>query len=135
MEIPITGKIKPDEKIDIYAEVQGKLLWSTKPFKEGLNYRRGEAMIVINSEEAALSLRSQKSTFLNALVKMIPDLKMDFPDDFEVWDRYLQDYNISQPLQPLPGTSVSKLKYFLASRNIYDQYYSIKSRKKTCQNT
>ena len=61
IEIPITGRLRPYEKIDVCAEISEKVLRTSKPFKEGLSYRKGEVLIRIDGEEMVLNLHSQKS--------------------------------------------------------------------------
>ncbi len=129
-QLPITGRIQPNARIDLYSEVSGKVLASSKPFKEGVNFKKGEVLVQLDAEEQELNLKSQKSAFLQTLVQIMPDLKMDFPEDFDAWDNYLAGFNIENNIVKLPNTPKSKLKYFLASNKVYDQYYSIRAKEK-----
>ena len=124
--IALTGRVEAESAIDLYAEVQGKMLPSYKPFKEGISYNKGQVLLKIDDEEARYNLQSQKSRFLNAIVRMMSDLKFDYPEAHKKWSAYLENYDNNDPLVELPATDNPQVKYFLASRNIYDQYYSIK---------
>ncbi len=69
-DIPIiittSGNLTAKHKIELYAEVQGVLKPSTKEFKAGTSYYKGENIIRINSDEFYANLQSQKSNFYNS---------------------------------------------------------------------
>lgn len=127
VRIPITGRIRPYEQVDLYPEVSGTLRRGAKPFKKGISYQRGQTILRIDSDILQLDVASQKSAFLNTLVQMVPDLKMDYPEHFAPWDAYLKSFSIDAPLPELPAAEAPALKYFLSARNVYSQYYSIRS--------
>jgi RND family efflux transporter MFP subunit len=68
-----------------------------------------------------------KSSFLNLLTSSLADIKADFPDAFNKWNSYLENFDIEQPISELPEVSNNKLKYFLSNRQIFSQYYNIKN--------
>jgi len=125
--IPISGQLEASDRIEIFAEVQGKFLKGSKPFKEGIAFEKGEVLIQIDDEEARLNLQAQKSNLMNSIASMLPDLKLDYPDHFQKWETYLQNMETDQPLAPLPKITQEQVKYFVSARNIYNEYYSIKS--------
>lgn len=124
--IPITGRLIAKEKINIIAEVTGTLRESGKLFKEGVTYNSGEILLQIEAGEFRMNLLSQKSAFLNLLTQLLPDLKMDYPSGAAKWDSYIRNYQIEKPLADLPEAQGQE-KFFLSSRNVYQQYYNIKS--------
>lgn len=128
--IPMTGRVQPYEKVDLYPEVSGALIRGAKSFKEGIAFQKGQTILRIDSEILQLDVAAQKSSFLNTLVQMIPDLKMDYPEHFQPWDDYLKGFSVDQPLPALPEAGTPQIKYFLSARNVYNQYYSIKSLEK-----
>ncbi|MGI9543400.1 MAG: efflux RND transporter periplasmic adaptor subunit [Cyclobacteriaceae bacterium] len=125
--VNFTGRLNAKDKIEIFAEVGGVLLKTQKPFKPGTRYNRGETLLVINNDEARLDLISQKSNLLNLITQLISDLKFDFPDSYPTWQEYLSQFDINNTLQPLPEPASEKERYFIAARNIYNTYYTIKS--------
>lgn len=125
--VTFTGRLNAKDKIEIFAEVGGVLLKTQKPFKPGTRYKRGETLLVINNDEARLDLISQKSNLLNLITQLISDLKFDFPDSYPTWQEYLSQFDINQTLRPLPEAASEKERYFIAARNIYNTYYTIKS--------
>jgi membrane fusion protein (multidrug efflux system) len=59
----------------------------------------------------------------------MPDLKIDYPESFAQWQEYLDRFELEQPIAAFPTPINKQEKYFIASRNLYNQYYSIKVRK------
>ncbi|MCB9298435.1 MAG: HlyD family efflux transporter periplasmic adaptor subunit [Lewinellaceae bacterium] len=125
--LEIQGELVAFDKIDLFAEVSGALESSSRPFKVGSYFPKGSVLIRIDDEEARLSLLSQKSSLLNAITQLMPDLKIDYPESFRHWRDYLGAFSPEQPIQPFPEPANEQEKYFIASRNLYSQYYSIKS--------
>lgn len=125
--IPVTGKLVAADKIALYAEVQGIVQKQGTEFEEGNRFSSGQTLISIDANEFRLNLLSQKSTLLNLFTQLLPDIKIDFPESYQNWLKYVNDYDVEQPLPSLPEIKNEKEKYFLASRNIYTQYYNIKS--------
>ena len=126
-EIDISGKLIAENRVEIFSEVQGVLLSSGKLFKEGMQYNSGEVMLRLDSTEFYLNLMSNKSTYLNMLVQLWPDIKYDFPEEYKGWQKYVAGIDITKPLTPIPAVKNEKHKNFLTSRDVYKQYYSIKS--------
>jgi len=130
-EIPLiitaNGILEATTKIALFSEVQGVLKTTRKSFKPGTNYRKGEVIIQINSDDFYTSLQSQKSNFYAKLVSIIPDIKLDFPDQFEKWNGYLSNFNLENKLAPLPSAASDKEKFFISGRGINTSYYSIKN--------
>lgn len=124
--IAMTGKLIAPDKVEIFAEVQGKLLTGHTRFKEGNFFRQGALLIHIDDEEAHFNLLSQKSTLLNAITQMMPDMKLDYPEAYVRWQKYLNEFDVSKPLQKLPEPVTEKDKYYVITRTIFNQYYTIK---------
>ena len=129
--ISTTGRMYAFEKVDIYSEVSGILEANSIRFKEGKKYSRGETLLSINSEVYENTLKSQKSSFLNQLTLILPDLKFDFPNEYTKWDKYLREFKIDSPIEGLPKTETEREHFYLASNNIFTLYYDIKSKEAT----
>lgn len=129
--INTTGRMYAFEKINIYSEVSGILETNSKRFKEGEKYTKGETLLSIDSEVYENTLKSQKSSFLNQLTLLLPDLKFDFPNEYAKWDKYLREFKIDNYIKDLPKTESEKEHFYLASNNIFTQYYDIKSKEAT----
>jgi len=125
--LSVQGELVAFDKIDLFAEVSGILLENSRPFKVGSTFPKGSVLIRVDDEEARLNLLSQKSNLLNAITQMMPDLKVDYPESFRHWNEYLQEFELEGPIKALPEPLDKQEKYFVAARNIYSQFYTIKS--------
>ena len=98
-EIPIilyaSGGLIAKNKIELFSEVQGILKPSRKAFKPGTHFDKGETLLSINSDEFYASLQAQKSSLYNLITAIIPDLRLDYPNDFKKWESYLRNFNIN----------------------------------------
>ena len=128
--VTITGRLQPEDKIDIFSEVSGLLETPEKPFKTGIFFREGEILLRINDDEARQNLLAQKNSFINALARVVPDLKIDYPEIYEPWRNYLLNLEADEPLPQLPSVQTEQQKLFLTGRNIYTQYHSIQQLEK-----
>lgn len=125
--IPISGQLEAQKRVNIFAEVQGKFIRSSKPFKAGIEYSKGEVLLEIDDRETRLNLKAQKSNLMNSIAQMLPDLKLDYPGHYEDWQDYLENLKVNEPLPDLPKADEQQVKYFVTSNNIYNQFYSIQS--------
>jgi membrane fusion protein (multidrug efflux system) len=125
--LEVQGTLVAYDKIEIFAEVSGVLEETSRPFKVGTYFPKGALMIKVNDEEARLSILSQKSSLLNAITQMMPDLKIDYPESFGNWSAYLNAFDMELPIKAFPEPVNDQEKYFIASRNLLTQYYNIRS--------
>lgn len=124
--IDITGRLQPEDQIEIYAEVTGILLSTPIDFKVGNQFPRGSLLLRLDDSEAQQSLRSARSNFVNTLASVIPDLEIDFPEASDAWNQYLLNFDVNQSLPDLPEPSSNRIKLFLTARQVYSQYYDIR---------
>lgn len=126
-QITATGRVVSDKNIDIYSEVNGIMDLKYDRFKVGNSFKKGDIMIKLNDEESRLSYLAQKSEFLSLLTSIISDLKIDYPQAFDKWNKYISDYSIESNLKDLPQVNNDKEKFFLASRKVFQTFYNIKT--------
>jgi len=126
-QLDIQGQLVAYDKIDIFSEVAGTLVKTDRPFKVGTYFPKGALLVEIDDQEARLSLLSQKANLLNAITQLMPDLKVDYPESFDQWRTYLDSFDVEDELRPLPEPLNQQEKYFIASRNLFSQFYTIKS--------
>lgn len=127
----IGGYLNALDKAEIFAEVSGVLLKTPKRFKEGNRFAKGQVLIHIDDAVYRNNVLAQKSSLLNQLTLLLPDLSIDFPESAERWQSYLKQFDLAKSLTPLPKPVSDQEKYYIASRNIYNQYYAIKSMEET----
>lgn len=126
-QIDIDGRVQAHERVNLTAKVQGTMQESGKSIKEGKYFKKGDLLFSIDNREAAFTLKAQKSTLMTSITQMMPDLKFDHPQAFEGWLKYLNEFDVDRSITPLPSPKTDQEKYYVTGKNIYTQYYNIKS--------
>lgn len=125
--ITTNGNLIAKNKIELYAEVQGVLETTSKEFKQGTTYYKGETIIKINSDEFYANLQAQKSNLFNTITAIMPDIRLDYPSEYDKWQTYLQNFDTQKTLQKLPKITSEKEKFFISGRGISTAYYNVKN--------
>ena len=125
-QVVAPGRVYSNAEVVLSAEVSGKILPGRIAFKKGQSFKRGELLLKIYDKEAGLSLKAQKSSFLNSLAGLLPDLRIDYEKSYDNWYKFFENINIDKDLPDLPEIESTKEKVFLSSRNILSSYYNIK---------
>jgi multidrug efflux pump subunit AcrA (membrane-fusion protein) len=125
--ITANGTVEAKHKIELFSEVQGILTNTGKVFKPGTTFQKGETIVNINSDEFYANLQAQKSNLYNIITSVMPDLKLDFPNNYEAWQQYLQNFDIHKPTSKLPVFLSDKEKYFISGKGVLTSYYNVKN--------
>lgn len=125
--ISLDGRLTAYERVDLFAEASGVLKSTSKTLKEGTYVEKGELLFDIDGEDAELSLLAQRSALMTSITQIMPDLKFDYPDAFDKWKAYLDQFDVRQHVKDLPQIGSDQEKYYVAGKNIYNQYFTIKS--------
>ncbi|MDT0650576.1 efflux RND transporter periplasmic adaptor subunit [Autumnicola edwardsiae] len=125
--VPANGSVTALQRFELYSEVQGIFLSSSKEFRPGQKYNKGQILLNIDSDEFRASVQSAKSDLYNSITAIMPDLRMDYPEVFEKWQSYLNNFDIREPVPSLPELDSDKEKYFITGRGIISSYYTIKN--------
>ncbi|WP_373055700.1 efflux RND transporter periplasmic adaptor subunit [Zunongwangia sp. H14] len=125
--IPANGNVTALRRLELYSEVQGIFLNSSKEFRPGQKYKKGQVLLNINADEYKASVQSAKSELYNSITSIMPDLRMDYPEVFEKWQNYLNNFDILKTVPPLPEIDSDKEKYFITGRGIISSYYAVKN--------
>ncbi len=130
-EVPIlvnaSGNLIASRKIELFSEVQGVLQETNRPFKTGQFFRKGEVLLKMDSREYYSSILAQRSALYDLIAAMMPDLKFDYPEAFDKWERYLNGFDLNKKVRPLPEASSDKEKFFITGKQIITTYYNIKN--------
>lgn len=126
-EIDIDGRVQAHERVNLTSKVQGTMQESGKSIKEGKYFKKGDLLFSIDNREAAFTLKAQKSSLMTAITQMMPDLKFDHPQAFDGWLKYLNEFNVDKLITTLPTPQTDQEKYYVTGKNIYSQFYNIKS--------
>ena len=121
------GRVQTAQTLDLLSEVSGRMFQGNVRLKEGQHFKKGDLLFYIDDIEPALNLKSSKSNFLRDLAGILPDLKVDFSESFEVWNAYFSLLDVDKKFPALPEVKSEKEKVFLATKGIYSAYYTIKS--------
>ena len=121
------GKVISESAVDIITEVQGAIQPGRVSLKRGQSFAAGQVLFRIDDEEARLTLYAQKSNFMTAVASVLPELKIDYPNTFSTWQTYFESLSVEENLPKLPEIKSSQEKVFFSTRDILNQYYSIKS--------
>ena len=132
-EVAAYGTISSFQSVDVSSEVQGKLILGSKDLKVGNSFRKGELMFRVNDTEARYNIRSRKSGFITLIAQMLPDIKSDFPAEFDKWNDYVASIKLNESLPILPAWGDTKEKIFISTRNILTEYFAIKSMEEQLQ--
>ncbi|MDO6817610.1 MULTISPECIES: efflux RND transporter periplasmic adaptor subunit [Zobellia] len=125
--IPANGNLSAKQRVELYSEVQGVFRKGNKLFKAGQTYRAGETIIRIDAAEYSASVQSAKSNLYNLITSIMPDLRLDYPEIFPKWQKYLSDFNMGNTTPALPEMTDEKEKYFISGRGILTNYYNVKN--------
>ncbi|WP_034888626.1 efflux RND transporter periplasmic adaptor subunit [Gillisia sp. Hel_I_29] len=125
--IPANGTVTALQKTSLFSEVEGIFRSSSKPFRPGQEYSKGQVLLRIDAVEYAANVRASKSELYNKIASVMPDLRLDYPDDFKKWQTYLNNFDVNRSLAPLPKPSSDQENYFISGRGIVSGYYNIKN--------
>ena len=130
-DVPIyiveSGRLVAKNKMDLYSEVQGVMEVTSKEFKPGSRFSKGEPLLNVKNSDFYANLQAQKSVLQNLITSILPDLRLDYPDAYKRWDTYLKNFDMNRPIADLPQTTTDKEKFFITGKNIYTTYYTTKN--------
>ncbi|AWH73245.1 efflux transporter periplasmic adaptor subunit [Dokdonia sp. Dokd-P16] len=127
IEISANGNLVAQRRLEVFSEVQGILQKGSKLFKPGQTYRRGETILRLNSAEYYASVQSQKSALFNQITAIMPDLRLDYPEAYPKWQKYINNFDVNKSTPELPEITSEKEGYFISGRNIQTSYYNVKN--------
>ena len=125
--IDFSGRISATNKINIISEVNGISIINNSRFEIGEEFKKGDILLQIQDDDVDLELKSIKSQFLTLLIQVLPELKMDFPSLGRKMEIYVDDFDLNKKISNLPKPTNSKQRNFLSSKQVFSNYYKIKS--------
>ncbi len=120
------GKVKSSQPIDLVSEVNGTLISSGSDFKPGLSFNKGDLLIKVDDRQIKLKINSQKSELMSVLAQMLPEIKLEYPNDYIIWEKFFKNIQFDNNLDRLPKTKNEKVKLFLSRFKVYQIYFGIK---------
>ncbi len=130
-EVPIivqaSGNLVASRKVELFSEVQGILVESGTPFKTGQKFSKGDILLRVNSQEFYTSLLAQRSALYDLIAAMMPDLKFDYPEAFDKWNKYLKAFDLNENIKPLPEPKSDKEQFFITGKQIITTFFNVKN--------
>ena len=127
VDIDVFGRVNAFNKLDVVSEVSGKIVASEVILKEGIKFKKGQRLVQIDNKEAGYALKARKSSYINKLAQVLPDVKIDFPQRYSEWKTHFENIDIDKALPEMPKLITPQENTFFASMNISGEYYSLKS--------
>ncbi len=119
------GRITAYDNVSLASEVSGRIMQGDVRFKTGESFKKGDIIVNIYSEDVKAALKSGKSSFLQTMSRILPDLKIDYKDEYQKWHDFFNAVDPEKHLPELPKINSDKERVFLASNNVLSGYYSL----------
>ena len=130
VQIPSEGILQAYKRIRITSRVQGLMRAINPLFKPGQEYQSGQIIVKIEPAEFLANVISQRATLFNLITSILPDLNLDFPESYKIWNDYLKKFDLQKGVPQLPKMN-DKVKLFVSGRGVISSYYSLLNLEKT----
>ena len=124
VQIPSEGILQAYKRIRITSRVQGLMRAINPLFKPGQEYQSGQIIVKIEPAEFLANVISQRASLFNLITSILPDLNLDFPESYKIWNDYLKNFDLQKGVPQLPEMD-DKVKLFVSGRGVISSYYSL----------
>ena len=124
VQIPSEGILQAYKRIRITSRVQGLMRAINPLFKPGQEYQSGQIIVKIEPAEFLANVISQRASLFNLITSILPDLNLDFPESYKIWNDYLKKFDLQKGVPQLPKMN-DKVKLFVSGRGVISSYYSL----------
>ncbi|WP_297088723.1 efflux RND transporter periplasmic adaptor subunit [uncultured Draconibacterium sp.] len=124
------GRAVSGSEVLLVSEASGKIEPGAVVLRKGTSFKKGQLLAQIYKDEVELALKARKAQFLTTMTSLLPDMKIDFPDQLNTYETFFRAIDLDQNLPEMPVIQDEKLKVFLASRGVLTEYYGIKQDEK-----
>lgn len=121
------GRLKTAQPVTLFSEVSGILQQGEITFQPAQSFRKNDLLLKIDDRQAILDLNSAKSDLLTALATVLPEIKVDFPEEYELWQEYFDKIRFDYKLGDLPDAANQKIKLYLSRFNVYKLYFQVRN--------
>jgi multidrug efflux pump subunit AcrA (membrane-fusion protein) len=130
--ISTKGRVIDGQQINLVSEVQGRILRGDVDLKKGSSFKKNQLIAKIDHTEAELLLKARKSSFINLVANILPDIKVDYQENYIFWNKFFELISVGNALPDLPPFKGSdqefiRFRNFLVAKNLMAEYYSIRS--------
>ncbi len=125
IDITYPGRVEAREILVLSSQVSGLIKQAEVALKIGERFRKGDLLVSIEDNDVRASYKAALSSFLTVLSNSLPDLKIDFPQEYDKWYAFFSNINLDSKLPELPVIATDKEKVYLSSKNILSSYYNL----------
>jgi len=126
-QITAYGRLMSAQPITLFSEVSGEIMRGSVPFQPAQSFKKGDLLLKIDDRQIKLDINTAKSDFLNAVASVLPELKVDFPEEYEKYQAYFDCCGFDEKLGELPETDNQKVKLYLSRFNVYKLYFAVRN--------
>jgi membrane fusion protein, multidrug efflux system len=126
-EITAYGRLTSSQPVIMFSEVNGTLMKGNVDFKPAQLFKKGDLLIRVDDRQMHLDINTTKSDLLNALASVLPEIKVDFPEEYEIWQKYFNKCRFDQRISALPEAPNQKIRLYLSRFNVYKLYFTIRN--------
>lgn len=126
-QITAYGRLTSVQPITLFSEVAGEIIAGDVPFQPAQSFKKGQLLFKIDDRQLKLDINTAKSDFLNALASVLPELKVDFTNEYKKYQNYFNSCSFDKKLDDLPDTENQKVKLFLSRFNVYKLYFAVRN--------
>ncbi|TAJ14707.1 HlyD family efflux transporter periplasmic adaptor subunit [Marinilabiliaceae bacterium JC017] len=120
------GRVNAFDNVALASEVSGRIKKGDVDLREGQSFRKGVLLVEINKNDMEEALKSGKSNFLRTLSEILPDLSVDYPEEYAKWKTFFNAIDVNHRLPVLPRVTSEKEQIYLASKGVLADYYSLR---------
>ncbi|MDX8338239.1 efflux RND transporter periplasmic adaptor subunit [Draconibacterium sp. IB214405] len=124
------GRAVSGSEVILVSEASGKIEPGAVVLRKGTSFKKGQLLAEIYKDEVELALKARKAGFLTVMTSLLPDMKVDFPDQLNAYETFFRAIDLDTDLPEMPVVRDEKLKIFLASQGVLTEYYGIKQDEK-----
>ena len=118
ISVKVNGTMSAKYKVDLFSQVQGIVINSKKDFKVGQQYNKNEVLININSQEFLATVKQSRSELQNLIASVLPDIKLDFPENYAIWELYFKNFSVNSNTKKMPEPKSDKEKFYLIGKGL-----------------
>jgi multidrug efflux pump subunit AcrA (membrane-fusion protein) len=127
LEIEGNGVIQSQRTLNFVSEATGVVLLAKNDLKDGTFVGKDETILEVDSREIENTLFTLRSSFMNAIAAILPEIKIEDAESYDKWYNYFINLDIHKPTPDLPEISNSQEKIKLSGRQIFSKYYAVKN--------
>lgn len=125
-QISAFGRVTSAQPLELFSEVEGTLESGDHPFLPAQRFSAGDILLRVDDRQVDLDRQAAISDLLNALAGVLPEIKINFPAEFERWQSYIDRITFNTPLLELPEAANRRIKLYLSRFNVYKLYFRVR---------